>query len=95
MSLCYLFQIQNLHNVVAIVAASSPITSGCWHPCIRPEISGTARTYATMRTQQPGSLPDYQIDPYIILDDDLKDVYDYIRNVSTSPFLFIYTNQQT
>lgn len=41
-----------------------------------------------MRTQQPGSLPDYQIDPYAILEDDLKDVYDYIRNVSLITFNF-------
>lgn len=35
-----------------------------------------------MRTQQPGSLPEYQVDPYQLLDDDLKDVYSYIKQVS-------------
>lgn len=77
-----MFQTQTLKHAAVAVAASSPFTSGCWHPCIRPEVTSTARTFATMRTQQPGSLPDYQIDPYVILEDDLKDVYDYIRNVS-------------
>lgn len=32
-----------------------------------------------MGTQQPGTLPEYQVDPYRLLDDDLKDVYDYVR----------------
>ncbi|KDR14770.1 Decaprenyl-diphosphate synthase subunit 1 [Zootermopsis nevadensis] len=32
-----------------------------------------------MHTQQPGSLPDYRVDPYRLLEDDLKDVYDDIR----------------
>lgn len=39
------------------------------------------RNYATMRTQQPGSLPDYEVDPYQLLEDDLKDVYSYIKQV--------------
>ncbi|XP_023013642.1 decaprenyl diphosphate synthase subunit 1 qless [Leptinotarsa decemlineata] len=74
-------QAQAINNAVAAAAASTSLTTaGFWHPCIRPEITGTARTFATMRTQQPGSLPDYQVDPYVILEDDLKDVYDYIRN---------------
>lgn len=57
----------------------------CWHPCRRPEVLTTAvsgrRTYGTTRTQQPGSLPapDYPVDPYHLLEDDLKDVYGYIR----------------
>ncbi|RZC33318.1 hypothetical protein BDFB_004243, partial [Asbolus verrucosus] len=33
-----------------------------------------------MRTHQPGSLPEYQVDPYHLLEDDLKDVYVYIRD---------------
>ncbi|KAG5882795.1 hypothetical protein JTB14_035625 [Gonioctena quinquepunctata] len=73
-------QTQAINNAAAAVASTSLTTAGFWHPCIRPEVAGTARTYATMRTQQPGSLPDYQVDPYVILEDDLKDVYDYIRN---------------
>ncbi|KAK0098514.1 hypothetical protein PV326_007581 [Microctonus aethiopoides] len=32
-----------------------------------------------MQTQQPGSLPDIHVDPYRLIDDDLKDVYDDIR----------------
>lgn len=27
-------------------------------------------------------MPEYQVDPYRLLDDDLKDVYSYINNVS-------------
>ncbi|CAG9857865.1 unnamed protein product [Phyllotreta striolata] len=70
---------QALKNAVA--AAATTASSGCWHPCVRPEAPGTARTFATMRTQQPGSLPDYQVDPYALLEDDLRDVYEYIKNV--------------
>lgn len=75
-------QAQALKNAVAAAAAQTTTTSGCWHPCVRPEVPGTARTFATMRTQQPGSLPEYQVDPYALLEDDLRDVYGYIRNVS-------------
>ncbi|CAH1113031.1 unnamed protein product [Psylliodes chrysocephalus] len=71
---------QALKNAVAAAAAQTTTTSGCWHPCVRPEVPGTARTFATMRTQQPGSLPEYQVDPYALLEDDLRDVYGYIRN---------------
>lgn len=49
------------------------------HPCTRPQ--QTTRNYATMRTQQPGSLPYYDVDPYQLLEDDLKDVYSYIKQV--------------
>ncbi|XP_030749964.1 decaprenyl-diphosphate synthase subunit 1 isoform X2 [Sitophilus oryzae] len=38
------------------------------------------RNYATMNTQQPGPMPEYQVDPYRLLEDDLKDVYTYVRN---------------
>lgn len=34
---------------------------------------------SSMQTIQPGSLPDYQIDPYRLVEDDLKLVYDGIR----------------
>lgn len=37
------------------------------------------RTLSSIRSQQPGSLPDYQVDPYRLLEDDLKEVYDDIR----------------
>jgi hypothetical protein len=40
-----------------------------------------ARVMSSMQTQQPGSLPDYRIDPYQLLEDDLKDVYEDIRRV--------------
>ncbi|KAL0104799.1 hypothetical protein PUN28_016441 [Cardiocondyla obscurior] len=32
-----------------------------------------------MQTQMPGSLPDYQIDPYRLVEDDLKDIFDDIH----------------
>ncbi|XP_008210202.1 decaprenyl-diphosphate synthase subunit 1 isoform X1 [Nasonia vitripennis] len=38
-----------------------------------------ARAISSMQTQQPGSLPDYRIDPYQLLEDDLKNVYEDIR----------------
>ncbi|KAJ9573748.1 hypothetical protein L9F63_008872, partial [Diploptera punctata] len=42
-------------------------------------LAGNARLLSSVRTQQPGSLPEYQVDPYRLLDDDLKDVYTDIR----------------
>ncbi|XP_065157918.1 all trans-polyprenyl-diphosphate synthase PDSS1 [Atheta coriaria] len=64
-----------------LVSAAMTASSSCLHPCNRPEVLTTAtrRNFATMRTQQPGSMPEYQVDPYLLLDDDLKDVYGYIR----------------
>jgi hypothetical protein len=43
------------------------------------------RTLSSIRTQQPGSLPDYHVDPYRLLEDDLKHVYDDIREVGSRP----------
>lgn len=40
---------------------------------------GFARATSTMQTQMPGSLPDYQIDPYRLAEEDLKDMFDDIR----------------
>ncbi|KAJ8870673.1 hypothetical protein PR048_029696 [Dryococelus australis] len=38
------------------------------------------RVISSMRTQQPGSMPQYQtVDPYILLYDDLKHIYEDIR----------------
>ncbi|KAG5312130.1 DPS1 synthase, partial [Acromyrmex insinuator] len=37
------------------------------------------RATSTMQTQMPGSLPDYQIDPYTLIEDDLKDIFVDIR----------------
>ncbi|XP_019865686.1 all trans-polyprenyl-diphosphate synthase PDSS1 [Aethina tumida] len=71
--------IPEIKNPVLNKLAATGTASGCWHPCIRPEVAGTAFSYSTMRTQQPGSLPEYQVDPYALLEDDLKDVYVYIR----------------
>ncbi|KAH0560575.1 hypothetical protein KQX54_006020 [Cotesia glomerata] len=34
---------------------------------------------SSMQTQQPGSLPDIHLDPYRLIEDDLKYVYDDIR----------------
>ncbi|KAI4482706.1 hypothetical protein M0804_008559 [Polistes exclamans] len=40
---------------------------------------GIARSMSSMQTIQPGSLPDYQIDPYRLVEDDLKLMYHQIR----------------
>ncbi|XP_063979631.1 all trans-polyprenyl-diphosphate synthase PDSS1 isoform X1 [Diachasmimorpha longicaudata] len=45
----------------------------------RVERMGKCRSISSMQTQQPGSLPELHIDPYRLLEDDLKDVYDDIR----------------
>lgn len=50
---------------------------------------------STMQTQMPGSLPDYQIDPYRLIEDDLKDIFDDIQLVMlfTSFYIqFIYNS---
>lgn len=40
------------------------------------------RDYSSVHTQQPaGPLRDYKIDPYALLDDDLRYVYEDIRSV--------------
>lgn len=41
-----------------------------------------ARTMSSISTQQPGSLPDFQVDPYRLLEADLKDLYEDIRQVN-------------
>jgi len=41
-----------------------------------------------MQTQMPGSLPDYQIDPYRLVEDDIKDMFDEIQLVRLFLFLF-------
>lgn len=72
----FLFQNRPQRNVQT--TSVSPM-----HPCVRPEqVMTTLRSYATMNTQQPGPMPEYQVDPYRLLEDDLKDVYSYIKTVS-------------
>ncbi|XP_014300148.1 all trans-polyprenyl-diphosphate synthase PDSS1 [Microplitis demolitor] len=39
----------------------------------------TPRAMSSIQTQQPGSLPDVHLDPYRLIEDDLKYVYDDIR----------------
>lgn len=72
----YNFILQRSHTLVTGLKCTG---LNVWHPCSRPQ--QTTRNYATMRTQQPGSLPDYDVDPYQLLEDDLKDVYSYIKQV--------------
>lgn len=60
---------------------------------------GLARTTSTMQTQLPGSLSDYQIDPYRLLEDDLKDLFEHIRQVNIfiliPPLALFYNAFQT
>lgn len=49
----------------------------------RDSKTNIVRMMSSMQTQLPGSLYDSdQIDPYRLLEDDLKDIYDDIREVS-------------
>lgn len=49
----------------------------------RDSKTNIARMMSSMQTQLPGSLYDSdQIDPYRLLEDDLKDIYDDIQEVS-------------
>ncbi|KOX73069.1 Decaprenyl-diphosphate synthase subunit 1 [Melipona quadrifasciata] len=59
------------HSYLNVIADTESRTRDC-----RTSI---ARMMSSMQTQLPGSLHDYQIDPYRLLDDDLKDVYEDIR----------------
>ncbi|XP_076174381.1 decaprenyl diphosphate synthase subunit 1 qless isoform X4 [Ptiloglossa arizonensis] len=43
--------------------------------------TNVTRMMSSMQTQLPGSLYDYQVDPYRLLEDDLKDIYEDIREV--------------
>lgn len=70
-----------MHPTLNLAAIATSNATSCWHPCNRPEVAATARSFGSMRTQQPGSLPEYQVDPYHLLEDDLKDIYVYIRDV--------------
>ncbi|XP_043482436.1 all trans-polyprenyl-diphosphate synthase PDSS1 [Leptopilina heterotoma] len=59
---------------------TSPLLQHCQkQSCSRSHRFGVARAMSSMQTQQPGSLPDYQVDPYQLLDDDLKLIYQDIR----------------
>lgn len=51
-----------------------------------------SRLMSSMQTQQPGPLPEVHIDPYRLLEDDLKDVYDDIRQVNIFFICFLETN---
>lgn len=51
--------------------------------------SENIRCFGTLRTQYPGSLPDTSVDPYRLLEDDLKDFYHDIRTA-----LIKNTNQE-
>lgn len=51
-----------------------------------------ARAMSTMQTQMPGSLPDYQIDPYRLIEDDLKDIFDDIQLVMLFTTFYIQFN---
>lgn len=44
--------------------------------------TNVTRMMSSMQTQLPGSMHDYQVDPYRLVEDDLKDFYDDIREVS-------------
>lgn len=48
-------------------------------------IGHSVRQMSSMRSpHQPISMPEYQVNPYRLIDDDLKEVYDDIRLVSTA-----------
>lgn len=52
-------------------------------PACLPAIHPCTRGYSSVHTQQPaGPLREYKVDPYTILDDELKEVFDNIREVS-------------
>lgn len=66
-----------LHTRCATTSSGIPVDR-------RPRQRATERSYATSMhsTHQPGSMPDYtQVDPYRLLEDDLCNVYDDIRQV--------------
>lgn len=55
-------------------SCNKPCTSTTHHSCIR--------TYSSVHTQQPaGPVREIQVDPYLLLEDDLKYIYDDIRKL--------------
>lgn len=52
------------------------------HPCIRD--------FSSAHTQQPAAPAqrEQKIDPYALLDDDLKDIFEDVRQVSTELFYY-------
>lgn len=70
-------------------AAASSVVLANWQnlsfaKCLRDSnLREGQRNYSSIHTQQPaGPVQEMQTDPYIILDEDLKYVYDDIRHVS-------------
>ena len=46
-----------------------------------------SRDYSSVHTQQPaGPIREYKIDPYMLLEDELKYIFEDIRQVSSFPF---------
>ncbi|XP_066581663.1 all trans-polyprenyl-diphosphate synthase PDSS1 [Prorops nasuta] len=65
-----------------IPTSTSTLVQHCQKRSTRECRLGVAgRAMSSMQTQQPGSLPEYQVDPYRLLEDDLKYIYDDIRQV--------------
>lgn len=67
-------------------------TSNHVHVCSSADVTTPTHRYYSQQPG-PGSLPDYQtVDPYRLLEDDLKDVYSDIRKVSLHLFKVIFLN---
>ncbi|XP_058798419.1 all trans-polyprenyl-diphosphate synthase PDSS1 [Phymastichus coffea] len=60
-------------------ALSTRLIQRCQMSTGNEHCASLARAMSSMQTQQPGSLADYRVEPYQLLEDDLKDVYEDIR----------------
>ncbi|XP_044750632.1 all trans-polyprenyl-diphosphate synthase PDSS1 [Coccinella septempunctata] len=51
----------------------------CHQSTVIPAIATVSRNYSTSGTYQTGPMSNYEVQPYTLLENDLKDVYTYIR----------------
>ncbi|XP_049797761.1 all trans-polyprenyl-diphosphate synthase PDSS1 isoform X1 [Schistocerca nitens] len=60
--------------------SSAPCAPSATHQCQpQPQQQSPRRYLSSMRTQHPGPLPQVEADPYRLLEHDLKDIYEDIR----------------
>lgn len=63
--------------------AASLVTSPAASPIITTTTPAaiSTRDFSSAHTQQPGPKRDYQVDPYLLLEDELKYIYHDMRQV--------------
>lgn len=82
--ICLHYSLTNINILIFLLYFQPSCTSPSLpliHPCMRE--------YSSVHTQQPaGPIREYKVDPYILVDDDLKYIFEDIRQVSIFIFVF-------